>query len=45
VGLASCNLLTVEKRHADEPNLDSKNGDAVMELLNELHKEEATICR
>ncbi len=31
---------------ADEPtgNLDSKNGDAVMELLTNLHKEGATIC-
>ena len=31
---------------ADEPtvNLDSKNGEAVMELLAELHKEGATIC-
>lgn len=31
---------------ADEPtgNLDSKNGDAVMELLRELHGEGATIC-
>ena len=31
---------------ADEPtgNLDSKNGDAVMELLDELHKEGSTIC-
>jgi len=31
---------------ADEPtgNLDSKNGDAVMALLDELHKEGATIC-
>jgi putative ABC transport system ATP-binding protein len=31
---------------ADEPtgNLDSKNGDAVMELLEELHKGGATIC-
>jgi putative ABC transport system ATP-binding protein len=31
---------------ADEPtgNLDSKNGDAVMELLRELHKGGATIC-
>ncbi|MBW3534027.1 MAG: ABC transporter ATP-binding protein [Gemmatimonadetes bacterium] len=31
---------------ADEPtgNLDSKNGNAVMELLNELHDEGATIC-
>ena len=31
---------------ADEPtgNLDSKNGDAVMQLLNELHREGATIC-
>ena len=31
---------------ADEPtgNLDSKNGDAVMELLHELHREGATIC-
>jgi len=31
---------------ADEPtgNLDSRNGDAVMELLGELHKEGATIC-
>ncbi len=31
---------------ADEPtgNLDSKNGDAVMELLSELHRGGATIC-
>jgi putative ABC transport system ATP-binding protein len=31
---------------ADEPtgNLDSRNGDAVMALLRELHKEGATIC-
>jgi putative ABC transport system ATP-binding protein len=31
---------------ADEPtgNLDSKNGEAVMELLTELHQEGATIC-
>ncbi|MCC7376281.1 MAG: ABC transporter ATP-binding protein [Verrucomicrobiales bacterium] len=31
---------------ADEPtgNLDSKNGDAVMELLRNLHREGATIC-
>jgi putative ABC transport system ATP-binding protein len=31
---------------ADEPtgNLDSKNGDAVMALLRELHREGATIC-
>jgi len=31
---------------ADEPtgNLDSKNGEAVMELLRELHKNGATIC-
>jgi len=31
---------------ADEPtgNLDSKNGDAVMELLRELHQNGATIC-
>jgi putative ABC transport system ATP-binding protein len=31
---------------ADEPtgNLDSKNGDAVMELLHELHEGGATIC-
>ncbi len=31
---------------ADEPtgNLDSKNGNAVMELLEELHSEGATIC-
>ncbi len=31
---------------ADEPtgNLDSKNGEAVMQLLRELHKEGATIC-
>ena len=30
---------------ADEPtgNLDSKNGEAVMQLLTELHREEATI--
>ena len=31
---------------ADEPtgNLDSKNGEAVIELLRELHREGATIC-
>ena len=31
---------------ADEPtgNLDSKNGEAVMELMDNLHKEGATIC-
>jgi putative ABC transport system ATP-binding protein len=31
---------------ADEPtgNLDSKNGDAVMELLHDLHQGGATIC-
>jgi len=31
---------------ADEPtgNLDSKNGEAVMALLAELHREGATIC-
>jgi putative ABC transport system ATP-binding protein len=31
---------------ADEPtgNLDSKNGDAVMQLLAEIHREGATIC-
>jgi putative ABC transport system ATP-binding protein len=31
---------------ADEPtgNLDSKNGDAVMELLADLHRAGATIC-
>ena len=31
---------------ADEPtgNLDSKNGEAVMDLLRELHREGATIC-
>jgi putative ABC transport system ATP-binding protein len=31
---------------ADEPtgNLDSKNGEAVMELLRQLHREGATIC-
>jgi putative ABC transport system ATP-binding protein len=31
---------------ADEPtgNLDSKNGEAVMELLRKLHAEGATIC-
>jgi putative ABC transport system ATP-binding protein len=31
---------------ADEPtgNLDSKNGEQVMELLHELHREGATIC-
>jgi putative ABC transport system ATP-binding protein len=31
---------------ADEPtgNLDSKNGEAVMELLRKLHSEGATIC-
>jgi putative ABC transport system ATP-binding protein len=31
---------------ADEPtgNLDSKNGDAVMELMRELHRAGSTIC-
>jgi putative ABC transport system ATP-binding protein len=31
---------------ADEPtgNLDSKNGDAVMDLLRDLHRSGATIC-
>ena len=31
---------------ADEPtgNLDSKNGNAVMDLMRELHDEGATIC-
>jgi putative ABC transport system ATP-binding protein len=31
---------------ADEPtgNLDSKNGESVMQLLDELHREGATIC-
>jgi putative ABC transport system ATP-binding protein len=31
---------------ADEPtgNLDSRNGDAVMQLLRDLHREGATIC-
>ncbi|HEY3166598.1 MAG TPA: ATP-binding cassette domain-containing protein, partial [Candidatus Binatia bacterium] len=31
---------------ADEPtgNLDSKNGEAVMDLLGHLHQEGATIC-
>jgi putative ABC transport system ATP-binding protein len=31
---------------ADEPtgNLDSKNGEAVMDLMRELHQEGATIC-
>jgi putative ABC transport system ATP-binding protein len=31
---------------ADEPtgNLDSRNGEAVMDLLHELHREGATIC-
>jgi len=31
---------------ADEPtgNLDSKNGQAVMDLLRDLHREGATIC-
>jgi putative ABC transport system ATP-binding protein len=31
---------------ADEPtgNLDSKNGEAVMDLLGQLHQEGATIC-
>jgi putative ABC transport system ATP-binding protein len=31
---------------ADEPtgNLDSKNGDAVMELLRDLHRAGSTIC-
>jgi putative ABC transport system ATP-binding protein len=31
---------------ADEPtgNLDSKNGEAVMELMRDLHKQGATIC-
>jgi putative ABC transport system ATP-binding protein len=32
---------------ADEPtgNLDSKNGEAVMHLLADLHREGSTICR
>src|SRR5262245_55308598 len=31
---------------ADEPtgNLDSKNGEAVMQLLSELHRDGSTIC-
>jgi putative ABC transport system ATP-binding protein len=31
---------------ADEPtgNLDSRNGEAVMDLLQQLHREGATIC-
>jgi putative ABC transport system ATP-binding protein len=31
---------------ADEPtgNLDSRNGEAVMDLLHELHRQGATIC-
>jgi putative ABC transport system ATP-binding protein len=31
---------------ADEPtgNLDSKNGEAVMELLRDLHRNGATVC-
>lgn len=31
---------------ADEPtgNFDSKNGEAVMQLLHELHREGATLC-
>jgi putative ABC transport system ATP-binding protein len=31
---------------ADEPtgNLDSRNGEAVMEMLGELHRDGATIC-
>ena len=35
-----------QRRFADEPtgNLDSKNGDAVMALLEEMHGKGATIC-
>src|SRR5207249_9775279 len=31
-------------RRRTDRNLDSKNGEAVMELLRELHREGATIC-
>jgi len=46
VAVARAVVLRPKLLLADEPtgNLDSRNGEAVMELLENLHREGATIC-